>query len=150
MITSSIPNANTVITESDIAVAYAPVERKFEVLDKARPEGGDAEGSVEGEDAGPEASDDCYAFVERLYVSHTWLELELFLRSEKSSAEDQGALAEKQLAKERRKESNDDMLDRARKGGGAWAKSEEGDNAEDSDDDDEEDETEGDLEALNR
>ena len=147
VITSSIPDANTVITEDDIAVAYAPVERKFEVLDKARPEGGEAEGGAEGEDGGPEESSERYAFVERLYVSQTWLELELFLRSEKTGAEER-ALADKQLASERRKAAEaSEVLDRARKSGGMWAKSTgEGDR---SDSEDEEDETEGDLEALN-
>eukprot|EP00518_Triparma_eleuthera_P023023 CAMPEP_0197561062 /NCGR_PEP_ID=MMETSP1320-20131121/24421_1 /TAXON_ID=91990 /ORGANISM="Bolidomonas sp., Strain RCC2347" /LENGTH=1592 /DNA_ID=CAMNT_0043122663 /DNA_START=58 /DNA_END=4832 /DNA_ORIENTATION=- len=147
VITSSIPDANTVITEDDIAVAYAPVERKFEVLDKARPEGGEAEGGAEGEDGGPEESSERYAFVERLYVSQTWLELELFLRSEKTGAEER-ALADKQLASERRKAAEaSEVLDRARKSGGMWAKST--GERDRSDSEDEEDETEGDLEALN-
>lgn len=101
----------------------------------------------EGEDEEEVAEN--FAYVERLLVNETWIELELFLRSDKVKNEEE-ILEIKEMALAKRKEMEQKMLKKAESRPKEWIKEGEGFLPEgDSDDEDDEDEDESNVEALN-
>ncbi|GMI02432.1 hypothetical protein TrLO_g24, partial [Triparma laevis f. longispina] len=155
VITSAIPETNEGASEEDVAIAYDQVEKKMEVVGKraARLEGRDRSASTidedmeEGEDE--EEVTENFAYVERLLVNETWIELELFLRSEKVKNEEE-ILEIKEMALAKRKEREQKLLKKAESRPKEWIKEGEGFLPEgDSDDEDDEDEDESNVEALN-
>ncbi|GMH79110.1 hypothetical protein TrST_g1205 [Triparma strigata] len=156
VITSAIPETNEGASEEDVAIAYDQVEKKMEVVGKRAVKAENRERSAsqidEGMDEGEEDEEvaESFAYVERLLINETWVELELFLRSDKEKNEEE-ILEMKEMAFAKKKEREEKLLKKARENINQWAK----DSAptfgvdRDSDGEESDDEDEDNVEALN-